>query len=162
MGELPRVQTSPTVCSMLIIVNFVRNLPSRSNDSKSKSASPIITSSVPACITPTQVSSTTSNVKLDPNEPPTKLIKLINGSAILAPMDKDNKMLHSGQLTLQQVMVIKLSKLGNGAFNECLIAGRWRWWLSRESYSAVGLVARIQGHRTAEWCHHHRAQHATQ
>lgn len=45
---------------------------------------------------------------MDPNEPPTKLIKLINGSAILAPMDKDKKMLHSGQLTLQQVMVIRL------------------------------------------------------
>lgn len=74
----------------------------------SKSTSPIITnmSSVSACITPTQVTTTTSNMKLDSNEPPTKLIKLINGSAILAPMDKDNKMLHSGQLTLQQVMVI--------------------------------------------------------
>jgi hypothetical protein len=109
------------------------------------------------------VSSGTSNLKLDPNEPPTKLIKLINGSAILAPMDKDNKMLHSGQLTLQQVMVIKLWKLGNGAFNEFLIAGRWRRWLSCESYSALDLVARIQGHRTtAKRCHYHWAQHATQ
>lgn len=45
---------------------------------------------------------------MDPNEPPTKLIKLINGSAILAPMDKDNKMVHPGQLTLQQVMVITI------------------------------------------------------
>jgi hypothetical protein len=84
-----------------------------SKESKtSKSSSPVITnmSSVPACITPTQVTSTTSNMKMDLNEPPTKLIKLINGSAILAPMDKDNKMLHSGQLTLQQVMVIRLSK----------------------------------------------------
>lgn len=63
-----------------------------------------------ACITPTQVTSTTSSsLKADPSEPPTKLIKLINGSAILAPMDKDNKMLQSGQLTLQQVMVIKHS-----------------------------------------------------
>lgn len=73
-----------------------------------KSSSPLINmSAVPACITPTQVTSTTSSMKLDPSEPPTKLIKLINGSAILAPMDKDNKMLHSGQLTLQQVMVIR-------------------------------------------------------
>jgi hypothetical protein len=46
--------------------------------------------------------------KIDQNDPPTKLIKLINGSAILAPMDKDNnKMLHSGQLTLQQVLTEK-------------------------------------------------------
>jgi hypothetical protein len=44
--------------------------------------------------------------KIDPNEPPTKLIKLINGNAILAPMDKDNKMMHSGQLTLQQVSLM--------------------------------------------------------
>lgn len=49
-----------------------------------------------------QSSLTTTTSKLDSNEPPTKLIKLINGSAILAPMDKD-KMLHSGQLTLSQV-----------------------------------------------------------
>lgn len=49
-----------------------------------------------------QTSVTTTTSKLDSNEPPTKLIKLINGSAILAPMDKD-KMLHSGQLTLSQV-----------------------------------------------------------
>jgi hypothetical protein len=50
---------------------------------------------------------TTSHNKLDNNEPPTKLIKLINGSTILGPMDKDNKMLHSGQLTLSQVCKIK-------------------------------------------------------
>ena len=60
---------------------------------------------VSACLTPTQVTSTTSNLKLNTNEPPAKLIKLINGSAILAPMDKDNK-IHTGQLTLQQVMII--------------------------------------------------------
>lgn len=40
---------------------------------------------------------------MEQNDPPTKLIKLINGNAILAPVDKDNKMIHSGQLTLQQV-----------------------------------------------------------
>lgn len=80
----------------------------RKESKLNKSSSPVIMSS--ACITPTQVTSTTSsNLKADPSEPPTKLIKLINGSAILAPMDKDNKMLHSGQLTLQQVMVIKRS-----------------------------------------------------
>jgi hypothetical protein len=54
-----------------------------------------------------QLMTTTSSIqKLDQNDPPTKLIKLINGSAILAPIDtKDNgkQMLHSGQLTLQQV-----------------------------------------------------------
>lgn len=42
-------------------------------------------------------------MKIEQNDPPTKLIKLINGSAILAPVDKDNKMIHSGPLTLQQV-----------------------------------------------------------
>lgn len=92
---------------------FFFNNVNRKEIKLSKSSSPAITnmSSMPACITPAQVTSTTSNVKIDPNEPPTKLIKLINGrgSAILAPMDKDNKMLHSGQLTLQQVMVIRLS-----------------------------------------------------
>lgn len=88
---------------------FNLNETTNSKETKSnKSSSPVIMSSVPACITPTQVSTTTQSIKMDPNEPPTKLIKLINGSAILAPMDKDNKMLHSGQLTLQQVMVIRL------------------------------------------------------
>ncbi|XP_070490181.1 uncharacterized protein [Chironomus tepperi] len=71
-----------------------------------KSSSPIITNlpSVPACITPTQLTNSSLNSKIDQNDPPTKLIKLINGSAILAPVDKDNKMIHSGQLTLQQVV----------------------------------------------------------
>ncbi|KAL7016410.1 hypothetical protein ACKWTF_010017 [Chironomus riparius] len=71
-----------------------------------KSSSPIITNlpSVPACITPTQLTNNSLNSKIDQNDPPTKLIKLINGSAILAPVDKDNKMIHSGQLTLQQVV----------------------------------------------------------
>lgn len=59
-------------------------------------------------MTTAAATTTTSNIqqKLDQNDPPTKLIKLINGSAILAPIDaKDNgkQMLHSGQLTLQQV-----------------------------------------------------------
>lgn len=78
------------------------------NSKETKAPSPIImTSTVPSCMTQSHVTSTTSSIKMDSNEPPTKLIKLINGSAILAPMDKDNKMIHSGQLTLQQVMVIK-------------------------------------------------------
>lgn len=107
-----------------------------SKESKtSKSSSPIITnmSSVPACITPTQVSSTTSGMKLDPNEPPTKLIKLFNSSAILAPMDKDNKMLHSGQLTLQQVMVIRAFAALFGTFYESFSS------LSRWSVAAASL-----------------------
>lgn len=47
-------------------------------------------------------SSSAATQTLDSAEPPTKLIKLINGSAILAPMD--NKMMHSVQLTLSQVV----------------------------------------------------------
>lgn len=72
-----------------------------------KSNSPII--NIPSM--PSQVTSSTS--KLDQNDPPTKLIKLINGSAILAPVDsKDSnkQMLHSGQLTLQQVCDLKIFK----------------------------------------------------
>lgn len=42
--------------------------------------------------------------KSDSVEPPTKLIKLIGNNAILAPIDKDNKVMHSGHITLQQVM----------------------------------------------------------
>ena len=71
--------------------------------SNGKSTSPIFTN-LPGLTTQHVVAASTAS-KLDQNDPPTKLIKLINGSAILAPIDsKDNKqMLHSGQLTLQQV-----------------------------------------------------------
>lgn len=43
--------------------------------------------------------------KID-SEPPTKVIKLINGSTIaLASVDKDNKIIPSGQVTVQQMVV---------------------------------------------------------
>ncbi|XP_055696015.1 mucin-2-like isoform X2 [Lutzomyia longipalpis] len=41
--------------------------------------------------------------KLD-TEPPTKVIKLINGSIALASVDKESKIIPSGQLTLSQMM----------------------------------------------------------
>ena len=82
-----------------------------------------------------QTSVTTTTSKLDHNEPPTKLIKLINGSAILAPMDKD-KMLHSGQLTLSQVKIFvrkehtKSIKFFSNVFCFIFLLGcRW-WWPS--------------------------------
>lgn len=52
-----------------------------------------------------QTSITSSSlIKSDSSEPPTKLIKLIGNNAILAPIDKDNKVVHSGHITLQQVI----------------------------------------------------------
>ncbi|XP_059611594.1 uncharacterized protein LOC132258333 isoform X2 [Phlebotomus argentipes] len=48
-------------------------------------------------------SAAASATKLD-TEPPTKVIKLINGSLALASMDKESKIIPSGQLTLSQVM----------------------------------------------------------
>ncbi|GAB0088074.1 probable GPI-anchored adhesin-like protein PGA55 [Sergentomyia squamirostris] len=48
-------------------------------------------------------SAAASATKLD-TEPPTKVIKLINGSIALASMDKESKIIPSGQLTLSQVM----------------------------------------------------------
>jgi hypothetical protein len=81
----------------------MNNLYRKDKNYNGKSTSPIITANIPSM--PAQVM--TNTPKFDQNDPPTKLIKLINGSAILAPMDsKDNsnkQMLHSGQLTLQQV-----------------------------------------------------------
>ncbi|XP_055703142.1 uncharacterized protein LOC129801810 isoform X2 [Phlebotomus papatasi] len=44
-----------------------------------------------------------SATKLD-TEPPTKVIKLINGSIALASMDKESKIIPSSQLTLSQMM----------------------------------------------------------
>lgn len=77
--------------------------------SNGKSTSPIFTN-LPGLTTQHVVAASTAS-KLDQNDPPTKLIKLINGSAILAPIDsKDNnkQMLHSGQLTLQQVCMQRI------------------------------------------------------
>lgn len=51
-----------------------------------------------------QTSISSSMIKSDYVEPPTKLIKLIGNNAILAPIDKDNKVVHSGHITLQQVI----------------------------------------------------------
>lgn len=46
-----------------------------------------------------------SSTKSEQIEPPTKLIKLIGSNAILAPIDSDNnKIMHSGHITLQQVI----------------------------------------------------------
>lgn len=45
-------------------------------------------------------------------EPPTKVIKLINGNGItLASVDKDSKLIPSGQLTLSQVVVSQIPLL---------------------------------------------------
>jgi hypothetical protein len=100
--------------------NVLRRVLRNSRKESRKSSSPVFNS-----ITPT---STTSNLKLDPNEPPTKLIKLINGSAILtSPMDKDNKMVHQGQLTLQQVIRWLVFVLRHSTDIEGF-AGCWRRW----------------------------------
>lgn len=49
--------------------------------------------------------------KMD-SEPPTKVIKLVNGSTIaLASMDKEHKLIPSGQLTLSQVVVSQIPLL---------------------------------------------------
>jgi hypothetical protein len=99
---------------------------------------------MPTCITPT---STTSNLKLDPNEPPTKLIKLINGSAILtSPMDKDSKMVHQGQLTLQQVIRWLVLFFKHSTDFEGF-TGRWRRWTCSESDSVGNIDAGIEIHR---------------
>lgn len=88
-----------------------------------------------------QTSVTTTTSKMDSNEPPTKLIKLINGSAILAPMDKD-KMLHSGQLTLSQVrMTFNFENFLSKLFTFAL--GCWWWWFSGESNSITEFITRI-------------------
>lgn len=57
-------------------------------------------------------------VKIEPitgkieSEPPTKVIKLLNGSTIaLASMDKEHKLIPSGQLTLSQVVVSQIPLL---------------------------------------------------
>ncbi|CRK88415.1 CLUMA_CG002184, isoform A [Clunio marinus] len=115
-GEIPSsCQTMPlnlhaAVSSVTNIqpLNGLKNGLKGYNNSKesktNKSSSPVITSMSMSsnCMTQPQVTSTTSNMKIDQHEPPKKLIKLINGSAILAP---DNKMIqHSNQLTLQQVV----------------------------------------------------------
>lgn len=48
------------------------------------------------------------------SEPPTKLIKLINGGTIaLASMDKEHKLIPSGQLTLSQVVVSQIPLLAS-------------------------------------------------
>lgn len=84
---------------MTLLSTYVHCLYRKDKINNGKSTSPIITANIPS------MPQVTSTQKLD--DPPTKLIKLINGSAILAPMDsKENsnkQMLHSGQLTLQQV-----------------------------------------------------------
>lgn len=46
------------------------------------------------------------------SEPPTKVIKLLNGSTIaLTSMDKEHKLIPSGQLTLSQVVVSQIPLL---------------------------------------------------
>lgn len=51
--------------------------------------------------------------KMD-SEPPTKVIKLINGSTIaLASVDKDNKLIPSGQVTVQQMVVSHIPLLAS-------------------------------------------------
>lgn len=48
------------------------------------------------------------------SEPPTKVIKLINGGTIaLASMDKEHKLIPSGQLTLSQVVVSQIPLLAS-------------------------------------------------
>lgn len=52
-------------------------------------------------------------IKMD-SEPPTKVIKLVNGSTIaLASMDKEHKLIPSGQLTLSQVVVSQIPLLAS-------------------------------------------------
>jgi hypothetical protein len=113
-----RIQELPQVSALLSVhksnvfnANFSHE---SSKDMKiGKSLSPIITNlpTAAACITPsaaTPITTSTMNSakSVEQSDPPTKLIKLINGNAILASMDKDNnKMIHSG-LTLQQVGVV--------------------------------------------------------
>lgn len=51
--------------------------------------------------------------KMD-SEPPTKVIKLINGGTIaLASVDKDNKLIPSGQVTVQQMVVSHIPLLAS-------------------------------------------------
>lgn len=45
------------------------------------------------------------------SEPPTKVIKLINSNGITLSMDKDSKLIPSGQLTLSQVVVSQIPLL---------------------------------------------------
>jgi hypothetical protein len=72
-----------------------------------KTTTTVFNNSIPTNLSTSQQNSIlSSSAKSEQIEPPTKLIKLIGNNAILAPIDNDNKIVHSGHITLQQVIFI--------------------------------------------------------
>lgn len=87
-------------------------LPSLRYDLKSMTkptTTAVFNSNIPTNLSTSQQQNSSSAKLSEQIEPPTKLIKLIGNNAILAPIDSDNKIVHSGHITLQQVKFINKS-----------------------------------------------------